>query len=283
VVPPDHVETFCRSFGRLVNEYDIGFVFDMFHGGPGYDGSLQKCFAVHGVPHSSGTPAALDIACSKLQTKRLARSSGINTPDFCTVTREEWDTSSDVLQQCQRFEGGVVVKPDRSGSSIGISMGRVINADHIVEALRYDDVVVIEEFVDGIEYSCGAFRSAQGVIVLEPVCRGSTSGRVYSFEEKYVKQRSTEERSEALSRDVESAIRLVVATAFDMLNGLNYLRADLVVSRRDGLIYLLEVNASPFLDDHASFVTGLRKSGWTLAQMLTAMKQTIERQRQTIS
>src|ERR1700686_5005967 len=125
-------------------------VFIALHGRYGEDGTVQGALEVLGIPCTGSGVMASALAMDKWRTKLVWLASGIPTPRYRVV-----DETTDWWSVVAELGLPVIVKPAREGSTIGIT--KVAKIDHNELAIAYgvaaehDDLVIVEEFVAGIE------------------------------------------------------------------------------------------------------------------------------------
>jgi D-alanine-D-alanine ligase len=151
------------------------------------------------------------------------------------------DSGEDVIESHGSFGFPVVVKPAGEGSSLGIKIARdELELEAAVEeALRFDDDVLVERFIDGKEISVGVLDGkALGAVEVAPK-RG-----FYDFHSKYTAGRADFHLPARLSPErYRSALRLATL-AHDALGCEGATRVDLIVSERGNEV-VLEVNTLP--------------------------------------
>ncbi|MDZ4164175.1 MAG: ATP-grasp domain-containing protein, partial [Smithellaceae bacterium] len=136
----------------------IDFAFLTLHGKYGEDGCFQGLLEVLGVPYSGSGVLASALGMDKYRQQMILKASGINVPISLLVSEEDWRDREDAVTK----EVGTLttyplfIKPTREGSSIGVSVIRNKQdfAGGVMEALRWDKRVLVEEFLEGIEFSC---------------------------------------------------------------------------------------------------------------------------------
>ena len=135
----------------------LDLVLPVLHGKLGEDGAIQGLLELSGIPYVGCDVQSSALCMDKSLAYIVARSAGIATPNFWTVTANE-NVDPDQLTY------PVFVKPARSGSSFGVS--KVSREDELpgaVEAARqYDSKVLIEEAVVGSEVGCAILGNDLG-------------------------------------------------------------------------------------------------------------------------
>ncbi|MBL7982497.1 MAG: D-alanine--D-alanine ligase [Flavobacteriales bacterium] len=153
------------------------------HGSPGEDGRMQGYLDMLGVPYATGGVRTMAIAMSKFSTTGLLRQMGFPVAPSIVLRGRDPHTSERVLA-----EVGLpcFVKPDGSGSSLGIS--RANTPEELEAALELafaeDDTVMCEALVTGRELTCGVIR-LHGQVQAMPVCEIRTSRPFFDYEAKY--------------------------------------------------------------------------------------------------
>lgn len=142
----------ARRIGKNVVEIcaDADVVFLALHGDIGENGMLQALFAIHGIRHTGTGYAGSLLAMDKTLTKQLLRETGILTPAWRTVDPCCGSIPEDTPYPC-------VVKPCGCGSSVGVSIVDTPAqlAQAVDRARKYEQTVLIEEKIEGREFSVG--------------------------------------------------------------------------------------------------------------------------------
>jgi D-alanine-D-alanine ligase len=158
-----------------INPNEIDVVFLALHGGAGEDGRIQALLDLAGLRYTGSNHIASAVAMDKDLSKQLFRAAGVPTAD--------WLMAPANAEQVARTLGfPVVVKPNKQGSTVGLSVVR--EPGKLAAALelghRYDDEVMIECFVPGREFTVGVL---DGVAL--PVGEIIAPGEVFDYQSKY--------------------------------------------------------------------------------------------------
>ena len=147
-----------RAFGGA----DVVFV--ALHGEWGEDGRIQAIFEHYDIPYTGSGPIASAFGMDKFISRDLFLSKHLSVPEAIAVGDSM--TNREILVDALRQLGPLpwVVKPRSRGSSVGVSV--VEHEDALVHALAiaraFDRRVIVEEYLDGPEISCGVLEYPAG-------------------------------------------------------------------------------------------------------------------------
>ncbi len=152
------------------------------HGAPGEDGKLQGYLDMLDVPYQTGNVLNMALTFSKYGTTAILRQLGFAVAPSVLVRRNMPFPTAAV----EALGLPVFVKPDESGSSLGV--GKVKDRNELAPALdkafQECDTVMIEGAVKGRELTCGVLR-LNGTVRALPVCEIRTSREFFDYEAKY--------------------------------------------------------------------------------------------------
>ncbi|HEX6832590.1 MAG TPA: D-alanine--D-alanine ligase [Rudaea sp.] len=216
-------------------------VFNILHGRGGEDGVLQGALQSLGVPYTGSGVLGSALAMDKIRTKQVWESVGLPTPRYARHR-----VGDDIGDAIARLGMPVVVKPSHEGSSVGITRVRSENdlAGALELAARYDGELVVEQMIEGEEYTVGIL---QGEAL--PSIRIVPAGEFYDYHAKYVAE-DTQYLCPGLDDAGERAVRALALRAFDAAGCGGWGRVDLMRDR-SGTFYLLEVNTTPGMTSHS--------------------------------
>jgi D-alanine-D-alanine ligase len=227
-----------RDVDMVLRQSRIDVAFLALHGRYGEDGCVQGLLELLGIPYTGSGVLASALAMNKAKTKEVLRLHNLPTAPGYLVSA---DSGEDVIENHGSFGFPVVVKPAGEGSSLGVQIARdEMELESAVEqALRYDDDVLVERFVDGKEVSIAVLEGkALGAVEIAPR-RG-----FFDFHNKYTPGRTDFHFPARLSPErYRSALRLATL-AHEALGCDGATRVDLIVSGRGNEV-LLEVNTLP--------------------------------------
>ena len=240
-----------RPLGDLVSE-GVAVVFNVLHGRPGEDGTVQGALDLLGIPYTGSGVLASALAMDKWRTKLLWRAAGIPTPDFAVL-----QASTDFAAVVDQLGLPIMVKPANEGSSIGMS--KVSAAAALEPAWRHaaahDRLVIGERFVQGIELTA-AILDGEPL----PLIRLETPRDFYDYEAKYSATDTRYVLPCGLAPSDEAAIQKAALAAFDLLGCRGWGRVDLMLDA-SGQPFFLEVNTAPGMTDHSLVPMAARHAG----------------------
>lgn len=209
-------------------------VFLALHGAAGENGQLQAVFDLNEIKYTGTGYAGSLLAMDKDLSKRMMRDNGILTADWKYIDITNNDNLDDVKFPC-------VVKPCSCGSSVGVTI--VENETQLNTAIdsarKYENFVVIEDKIDGREFSVGILDGK----ALPPIEIRPLNG-FYDYKNKYQSGMTEEICPAEISDNVcrflqESALKVHRALRLGF-----YSRVDFILDESNNA-YCLEANTLP--------------------------------------
>jgi D-alanine-D-alanine ligase len=236
---PSELEELSRhslspSLGTLPAVRHADVVFLALHGGQGEDGTLQALFDLCGVRYTGTGPLGSALAMDKDLSKRLFRDAGVQTAAWLMAPVSVGAAESEV-----RFPA--IVKPSKQGSTVGLTLvrdPRDLEAA-VAEAYRYDDEVMVEQFIPGRELTVGVLGD-EALPVGEIIPRHE----LYDYECKYTTGMAEEVFPADLEPGVAAMVQEQAIRAFRVLKLRGYARIDFRLSDSGGC-FCLEANTLP--------------------------------------
>lgn len=208
-------------------------VFMALHGANGEDGKIQACFELLGIPYTGTDFVSSAMAMDKGITKDMFKAWGIPTPRGIRLCKGEKE-SEKVPYPC-------IVKACCGGSSVGVCIARndIEYEEAKKEAFWYDEEVIIEQYIEGREFSVGVMDGkALPVIEIAP-----KSG-FYDYKNKYQAGSTVETCPAQLSPEKTREMQDIAEQVFRALRMKSYARMDFMMSG-SGEIFCLEANTLP--------------------------------------
>jgi len=234
---PPHFAADIKKSGCVI-------VFNALHGKYGEDGILQGTLDMLGIPYTGSGVLAAAVTMDKVMSKRVFLGAGITTPRSKTFHRFEYNAN--LLPRIrQLFSLPLVVKASSQGSSIGVNIVEKDKdlADALTDAFRYDDIILIEEFIRGKELAVAVWGNEQKASAFPVIEITTLSGR-YDYVSKYTKGASTHIIPAQIPQDVTKRVQDLAVRAFHACGCSGIARADLMLAD-DMTPYVIELNSMP--------------------------------------
>lgn len=247
-------------------KFDAAFI--ALHGTPGEDGKLQGYFDVIGLPYTSCNAATSAITFNKRYTVAVAAFAGIKVANSVHLFRHIPVNAATINLRLPVF-----VKPNNGGSSIGMSKvsKREDLAAAIEKAFKEDDQVLVEEMIQGREFTIGVFRS-NGEIIALPMTevKAHDDKDFFDFEAKY-QGKSDEVTPAAASETHYKNVAEAAKKIYSVFNCRGVIRIDFIYNEAEQAPYMLEINSIPGQSDASIVPQQVRAYGWTLEQFYSAL------------
>ena len=212
-------------------------VFMALHGENGENGKIQAAFDLFGIRYTGTGYLGSALAMNKGMAKQLFLENGIPTPRDTSLKRGE-DAAK--IETCG-IHFPCVVKPCSGGSSIGVSIvhDKAEYEQALKEAFRWENELVIEEYVKGREFSVGVIDfQALPIIEIAPV------EGFYDYKNKYKAGSTVETCPAELSEQITKEMQGYAEKVAEVLGLNTYSRTDFLLDE-EGRIFCLEANTLP--------------------------------------
>lgn len=212
-------------------------VFLALHGENGENGKLQAAFDLLGIRYTGSGYLSSALAMDKSRAKQLFQMNRIPTPMGISLKKGDEACSVKALG----LSLPCVIKPCCGGSSIGVSIVRTEAefAEALEEAFRWEDHLIIEEYVEGREFSVGVIcNQALPVIEIAPV------EGFYDYKNKYKAGSAVETCPAVLPEDISAQMQRYAEEVTRVLGLDTYSRMDFMLSSENE-IFCLEANTLP--------------------------------------
>jgi D-alanine-D-alanine ligase len=246
-----------RGYGVVEMDVDESLVPDLMsekpdlvyialHGKGGEDGTVQELLDILDIPYTGPGPLPSIIGFNKVLSKELFLANGIKTPRYYTVsssTLEEMGAASLLPVAWKKLEGPVVVKPSAQGSALGVKIVRDFEelGPALIEALSYDERVLLEEYIEGTEIAVSVIGGASPE-ALPPVEVVPESG-FFDFDARYTAGKTEYFVPARLDDGVAAEAARTAIAAHQLLRCKHLSRVDMII--RDSTPHVLELNISP--------------------------------------
>ena len=254
VVPVD-VTTDKKSENiRLIKSRRIDCAFLALHGRFGEDGQMQEILDAMRIPYTGSGAYASRLAMDKVASRRIFEVYGLAVPRYKVLSRFSYNP---LWHRCHASALPVVVKPSTNGSSIGLSI--VDKKEDLTkatqEALAFDEIVVVEEYVQGRELTVGILDDkALPVIEIIP------KKRFFDYEAKYQHGMTEYVVPAPLDEEVAFQIQRTALIAHKLLGCYGCSRVDVILDQ-NAVPVILEVNTIPGFTETSLLPKAAKKAG----------------------
>ena len=254
------VKTASEAFNKeLYSKFDLVFI--LLHGRGGEDGEIQKFFEENDIVFTGSNSQSSRITMNKIKTKEIWKKNNIKTPEYF-IYEENF-----LLDNLSSFEKWVI-KPNLEGSSNGISFYNNIEGEEDFQkkinlAKKYDDSVLIERFIDGIEITVPIINKR----CLSPI-HIIPEGEFYDFDAKYISNK-TKYLEYAIESERLDTLNNLVINAYELVGAENWGRIDII---DDGIDYfLIELNSVPGMTETSLVPKSSHLSGISYLELLESI------------
>jgi len=250
--------------------HTLDVVINAMHGEYGEDGKVQAILDHMKVPYTGSQAFASALAMRKDLAKQALKSTGIKTPYWKTVAKEEADTEN-LSELFRLIPHPSVVKPVGAGSSVGVSIVKTF-ADlemALAKAFAVGDVAIIEEYIQGREATCGViqdFRNEKTYALLPIEIIPASDRPFFDHQAKY-EGKSEEVCPGNFEQETKAELQRLAKLVHEHLGLRHYSRSDFIIHPTRG-IYFLEVNTLPGLTGESLIPKSLVAVGSSLPEFL---------------
>ena len=233
---------FSLKLGNETILFDVAFI--ILHGSPGEDGKLQGYLDMINIPYTSCDALTSALTMNKGYTKSIV--DGIEGLFVARSIQLFSNTPEDIGKISSALKLPYFIKPNNGGSSIGMSKVKTIEElpEALEKAFNEDTQVLVEEFINGREFSVGIYNGWGGIEVL-PATEVISPKEFFDFEAKYTPG-MTEEITPARMTDSErQRVARIVHEAYEKLNCKGMVRIDYFLEHETGNFYFVEINTIP--------------------------------------
>ena len=255
-----------NDFSVTVNGTKIKFdaVFNAIHGTPGEDGLLQAYFELLNIPQNSCDYYQAALTFNKRDLLSVLKPYGIKTAKSYYLNLGDEINENLILKTVGL---PCFVKPNKSGSSFGISKVKTIEelSFAIANAYKEDNELIIESFLDGTEVSVGVINY-KGVITVLPITEIVSENDFFDYEAKYL-GKSQEITPARISEEMTAKVSAVAKKAYEVLKMSGFSRSEFIIV--DNEPHMLEMNTIPGLTTESLIPQQAKAAGISLEDLFT--------------
>ena len=237
----------------MLDEIKPELAFIIMHGKGGEDGLIQGYLETLGIKYTGCGVLASAIGMNKKFFKRLMK-------------------NSDILVPREVSKAPCVVKPVCGGSSVGVSI--VEKGESLEKAIelakKYDDEVIIEDYIKGTEVTCGVWGDPP---IALPVVEIRPKAKFFDYESKYSDGGAEEICPAKLSKQITEKVQEIAVNVFETIGGKGFARVDMIIRSKE--VFVLDINTLPGLTPNSLLPKEAKAIGYSYGQMLDRMIELI--------
>jgi D-alanine-D-alanine ligase len=265
------IEVDKNDFSLQINGQKVKFdgVFIGMHGTPGEDGKLQGYFDTLNIPYTSCNASTSALTFNKRFTVAVAAFSGIRVANSEVLIKNNFQSADEVAG---KLKFPVFVKPNNGGSSIGMSKVNKLSDEFgsaIEKAFKEDNQVLIEEYIEGREFTVGVFKTKGNIIVL-PITEVMSKKEFFDYEAKY-EGASSEVTPAQIDEVIADKIRSAAKRIYEVFNCRGVIRIDFIYNEEAKQPFMLEINSIPGQSEASIVPQQVKAMGWSLKEFYTKL------------
>lgn len=260
-----------NDFSLTVSGLRIMFdcVFCAIHGTPGENGKLPAYFEMLNIPFTASGSFTSALTFHKSFCNHVVTNFGVITPRSVLLDKNEVFEPTGLLESLSL---PVFVKPNAGGSSVGMTKVKAAAelGAAIQRAFEEDDEVLVEEFIQGRELTCGVIE-ADGKMYVLPLCEIVSKKEFFDFEAKYDPALAEEIVPAPIDDELTAEIGRMSEMLYKKLNCRGVVRFDYIHQTKTNKLFFLEVNTVPGLTAESIVPKMARGMGISLQQLFAMM------------
>ena len=215
-------------------------IFMALHGSPAENGLIQPYFDNLNIPYTSCNAKVSALTFNKYECNKKLKELGFNCATSFLYKKGNHIVEQEIID---RVKLPCFVKPNGAGSSFGISkvkkkedLTKAINS-----ALHHDNKVLIEQFIDGIEISCGVYTNKNNIQAL-PITEIVTENEFFDYQAKY-EGKSQEITPARISKKLTIEVQKLTTDIYKAMELSGICRIDYIIMNEKP--YIIEINTIP--------------------------------------
>lgn len=230
-----------KNIAQKLQDGEYDYAYNALHGKYGEDGCIQGILEILQIPYSGCGVMSSAICMNKEYTKRILSTH----PEIPLAKSAFVRKGEDVMEKTKNLKYPVFTKPVSEGSSFG--MTKVNSKEELKaaydEAVKYNDDVLIEEFINGVFVTVGVLEK-DGKNFATEILEIRPKNEWYDYEAKYTPGMSEFILPAKLSKELTEKVKQIAVIAHETAGCRGVSRVDFMISD-DGIPYVIEINTSP--------------------------------------
>ncbi len=253
-----------ENIAQKLKEGKYDYAYTVLHGKYGEDGCIQGILEILKIPYTGCGVMASAICMNKEFTKRILST----CPEIPLAKSTFVQKGEDVMEKTRELQFPVFTKPVCEGSSFG--MTKVNSKEELKaayeEAIKYNDDVLIEEFIDGVFMTVGVLEQ-DGEAFATEILEIRTKHEWYDYESKYTPGMSEFILPAALDESQTKKVKEIAVKAHKTAGCNGFSRVDFMVGK-NGIPYVIEINTSPGMTDTSDLPAQAKAMGISYDQLV---------------
>jgi D-alanine-D-alanine ligase len=257
--------------GALVKDlkdFQPDVVFIALHGKYGEDGTIQGLLELLGFPYTGPGVLSSALCMDKVIAKKVMCYEGIPTPSFQVITEQLEEGAMENL--IKELGLPLVVKPSKQGSAIGVSIVRKTGEleKALTEALKYDQAVLVEEYIDGTELTAAVLGTNNPRVL--PLIEIVSETEFYDFTAKYSPGMSHHIIPARISPEAARKVEELALRTYRAMDCRQLARVDFMLNS-EGEPYVLETNTIPGMTETSLFPESAKAAGISFTELVSLL------------
>jgi len=259
-----------------VSKDDFSFVVDgekiipdcayiTIHGTPGEDGLLQGYLKMLGIPFTTCDVLPASLTFNKFACNSFLKNFGLNIADSILIRKYK---EYNIQNIAKVIDFPCFVKPNAGGSSFGVSkVLKIEDLEHAIKkAFQESSEVIIEQFIEGVEVTCGLYKTLNKSVVF-PLTLVISENEFFDFEAKYTLGKAKEITPAPIDENIAREIQNTSSFIYDLLDCKGFIRVDFILQNEK--IFLLEINTTPGMTSTSFIPQQITAKGLDIKEVFT--------------
>jgi D-alanine-D-alanine ligase len=258
-----------KNLNKLLSA-DVAFL--ALHGPGGEDGTIQGVLESLRIKYTGSGVLASALAMDKAKTKRMVASIGVLVAPHIVISKSDY--SHDPSKYLKKIKGTIVIKPNRIGSSLGVTITSKKEEIKrgLISAFEHDEEIIIEPYIQGRELTVPVLGNStlEALPVIEIIPkRGST---FFDFRAIYNSNFSDEIVPAPIPKILAEKLQMIAMEVHELLGCRGVTRSDFIVTGK-GQIYFLEINTIPGMTENSLVPKSAKAVGISYPKLLDKIIQ----------
>ncbi len=257
LMPGPNTNGYKESVAAKLALLKIDVAFLALHGEFGEDGTVQELLEGMSMPYTGSSSGASKVAMNKITAKEVLKSNNVPIAGHEILARGSFNKDLDIKAYFKLLGPSLVIKPSNGGSSIGLNIAdneKDLRAA-IEDAFRYDDKLIIEEYISGREITVGMIEDrALPIVEIVP------KRKFFDFTAKYEKGLTEYIVPAEIDEQTYKMCQEVGLRTHKVLSARSFSRVDIILNKKIGPV-VLELNMIPGLTETSLLPKAAKAAG----------------------